>query len=69
MGEIFVDEYAFPTIEPSIIGAGIKGFVCKGHDYQLFLEIPGNQDRLILDMEAVAIENGMRFYTVPLASF
>ena len=67
---ITVDALPFTVHQASMTGAAIKGLVGKDAQYQLFFEQHGNDpDRPIGDTEAVAMKNGIHFYTVPSASF
>ena len=49
-------------------GAQLKALAHKDSIYQLFLEAGGSEpDRMIPDHEAVALREGLQFYTVPPA--
>ncbi len=67
---IHVDGQEFKVTETSLTGAQIKAIAGKDVQYQLFLEMHGNDpDKLVNDTESVSIKNGMHFYTVPPATF
>lgn len=67
---IFVDGVEYKTDQASMVGAAIKTLAGKDLQYDLFLEMDGGQpDRKILNTEAVAMRNGLHFYTAPPASF
>ena len=68
--EIFVDGERFETDQPSLNGAQIKALAQKDSTYQLFEELHGSgQDKLIRDTDVVQIKSGLKFYTVPPATF
>jgi hypothetical protein len=67
---IHVDGQPVKVSETALTGAQIKARAGKDAQYQLFLEMKGNDnDKLVNDGETIKIENGMHFYTVPPATF
>jgi hypothetical protein len=67
---IHIDGAKFDVAKSTMTGAELKGEAHKDQAYQIFLEGHGHDaDRMIGDTEAVSIENGMHFYTVPPATF
>ena len=65
---VYVDGRTFSVASPTLSGAQLKGLAHKDAIYQLFMEAGGSEpDRLILDHEAVALREGLQFYTVPPA--
>lgn len=67
---IHVDGQMHKVASPSLSGAQIKALAGKDLSYQLFLEQKGGAaDQQIPDQQAVLLENGMHFYTMPPATF
>jgi multiubiquitin len=67
----FVDNKKYETTQTSLKGLEIKTIASVSADYQLFLEVHGNDpDRAISDGEDVNLENPPKhFYSVPPATF
>jgi hypothetical protein len=66
--EIFVDGQRYQVSSPTYSGAQLKALAHKDAIYQVFQEGVGTElDRLIPDHEAIVLQNGLRFYTVPPA--
>jgi len=67
---IHVDDVQLKVTDSSLTGSQLKAKAGKDPQYQLFLEVKGNDpDKLIGDTEAVPIKNGQHFYTIPPATF
>lgn len=66
---IFVDDVEYSTTERTMTGAAIKALAGKDSTYQLFEEHEGGDDTPIADAQSVHIRDGLRFYTVPPATF
>lgn len=67
---IHVDGAVFHVETGSMTGSDLKQLAGKDPQFQVFLEGRGNEpDQQIGDATAVAIANGMHFYTVPPATF
>jgi multiubiquitin len=63
---IHIDRKTYFVHEPTITGAELRLLpeTLIGDDYDLFLEVPGGQDDLIEDDEAVEIKPGLHFFSV-----
>jgi len=66
---IFIDQQKFDVEQTTLSGAQLKALAGKPGDYQLFEEVPGQPDKAISDSESVTIKDGLRFFTVPPATF
>jgi hypothetical protein len=63
---IHIDRHQFKVEQSSMMGEQLRQLPSTpiGTDYDLFLEVPGGEDRLIGDQEDVELENGMHFFSV-----
>jgi hypothetical protein len=66
--EIFINEVKHDVDADSLSGAQLRALAGVPADYQLFLEQPGD-DKPIADGDSVKLKNGMKFYTLPPATF
>lgn len=66
--KIFVDEKEFEVDSNTLSGAQIKALASVSAEYQLFLEMEGD-DRQISDTDSVKIHSNMKFYSLPPATF
>lgn len=66
--QIIVDGEPYRIPGPTASGAQLKAAAGKDAIYQLFREGTGNDpDQMIADQQAIIVEDGMHFYTVPPA--
>lgn len=63
---IHIDRQQFKVEQESLTGEELRKLPSPpiGPDYDLFLEVPGGEDKLIGDQEQVELENGMHFFSV-----
>jgi hypothetical protein len=63
---IHIDRKMVKVTADSLTGAELRQLPDSpiGADYDLYLEVPGGEDRLIADDETVALTNGMHFFSV-----
>lgn len=63
---IHIDRHEFKVEETSLTGAHLRQVPPSpiGADYDLFLEVPAGEDRLIGDEEVVELKNGLHFFSV-----
>ncbi len=66
--EIFINDKSYREPRETLNGAQLKALGGIASDYQLFLEQPGD-DKLIADSASVKLIDGMRFYSLPPATF
>jgi len=64
---IFIDHVKFDVTEDTLTGAQLRALPTPPvpADRDLFLEVPGGEDRLIADEDTIDIRNGEHFFTVP----
>ena len=68
--EIHIDGREYKVHETSMSGAQLKTLAGKDSTYQLFEEVEGGRDDILIpDNQTVSIRSGLRFYTVPSATF
>lgn len=68
--QIFIDSKHYTVDKTSMTGAELKALAGIDPQYQLFLEMQGNEDdKPIGDSEAVAIKNGLHFFAIPATTF
>lgn len=67
--KIFIDGSEYIVQSEEMTGEQIKKLADKPQDYKLYLERPGQPDKLIRDEEVVRIREGEHFHTVPPANF
>lgn len=68
--QIIIDSKHYTVEKTSMTGAEIKALAGIDPQYQLFLEMHGNEDdKTIGDGEAVAIKNGLHFFAIPATTF
>lgn len=64
---IHVDRKQFKVAEGKMTGAQLRALPDPdiGLEFDLWLEVPGGEDRRIGNEEPVALKNGMHFFTAP----
>ena len=64
---LFIDEEQYHTASRRLTGEQIRHLPTPpiGPDRDLWLEVPGNHDRLIQNHEEVDLHDGVRFFTAP----
>jgi hypothetical protein len=66
---IHIDGSQFKVEKATLSGSEIKALAAKDSSYQLFLEKTGKEaDAMVNDTDAIAMKNGLHFYTVPPAT-
>jgi len=64
---IHIDKKQYKVSEEALTGATLRALPEPdiASNYELVLQVPGGDDRQILDEELIALENGMHFFSVP----
>jgi hypothetical protein len=64
---IHIDKKTYKVDQTSLTGAEIRKVADPNitDQYDLWLEVPGGQDRLIEDGDSVELKDGMHFFSVP----
>lgn len=64
---IHIDRKLYKTSSESLTGAELRALPEPdvGAQLDLYLEVPGGDDRLIGAADAVELENGMHFFSAP----
>lgn len=62
---IHIDKKTYFVQEPTITGAQLRQLPDPpiGDDYDLYLEVPGGQDKLIGDNEEIDVKAGMHIFS------
>jgi Multiubiquitin len=66
--KILINDKEYVVEAKTLSGAQIKALAGIPAEYQLFLEQPG-EDRPIPDATSVKLHDGMKFYSLPPATF
>lgn len=66
--EIEIDEQELIAPQPVMTGAELKTLGSVPAGYRLFLELRGDNDRLIADGDRVELKKHMEFYSLPLGT-
>jgi hypothetical protein len=63
---IHIDRHQFKVEQSSLTGEQLRQLPSPaiGADYDLFLEVPGGEDKLIGDQEQAELKNGAHFFSV-----
>ena len=64
---IRIDGETYTVDSPTLSGATLKVLAKRDPIYQVFREVSGQVDELVADHQALVVEDGMEFYTVPPA--
>lgn len=64
---IHIDKKLYKVDGPALTGAQLRALPSPpiSAEYDLLLEVPGGEDRLITDGETVELKNGMHFFSAP----
>lgn len=64
---IHIDRKQFKVAEGEMTGARLRALPDPdvGPEFDLWLEVPGGEDRRIDNEESVKLKNGMHFFTAP----
>jgi len=64
---IHIDRKPFKVDEEELTGAQLRSLPDPdvGPEFDLWLEVPGGEDRRIENQESVKLNNGMHFFTAP----
>jgi hypothetical protein len=64
---IHIDKKTYKVEQTSLTGVGIRKVADPdiSDEYDLWLEVPGGQDKLIEDGDSVELKDGMHFFSVP----
>jgi hypothetical protein len=65
--EIFIDKTKFEVTSSSLTGAQLRNLPSPPvpEDRDLYLEVPGGEDKPIEPQDTLALKEGMHFFTVP----
>lgn len=66
---ITIDDTPYTVDRERMTGAELKALAGRPDSYQIFLERPGEADKLIRDDESIELKEGQHFHTVPPAQF
>lgn len=64
---VHIDKKPYKTTERQLTGTEIRDLPDTpiGPEFDLWLEVPGDEDQLIADDQVVAIREGVHFFTAP----
>jgi Multiubiquitin len=64
---IHIDRKSYEVHEPELTGAQLRKLPNPdvGPEFDLWLEVPGGEDRRIADDEEVRLKEGLHFFTAP----
>ncbi|MFT3864594.1 MAG: multiubiquitin domain-containing protein [Solirubrobacterales bacterium] len=64
---VHIDRKSYEVREPELTGAQLRQLPdpAVGPEFDLWLEVPGGEDRRIGDDEEVVLKKGMHFFTAP----